>query len=626
MAKFIPDYLYVSRRLMELKLRFTPIQTIVGELEALRYFENKPSLTDDESLQGYNIHVGLFSELVENVKAALTSNKPKARWKNHRHSEEGKKNASKRAKFWNAYIEWASNPVPYLSEIVDAQSGLTYGIWKIGKSKWDAELKQRKGEDDTEYLDRARGLKRKSGPPIANVTVHPNAFYYEIGPGQKLSETFEESYKPMMDVYNQYGSKYVATSDGKVFEDSDVDGEQIQSTSGIPNEITRPMPDGFDASTTILVTEYWNPDVYQVYINGSLVHQEVNPSVMYILVPGRTSSSKDPSKYAVSIGEILRHNEPVLDRMLSRLAEATDLIVRKRNTIEFDAGYTPPMEQTKDGNMVPKTYHFRADGADSLPEGARVVDPFAGVDKVFSALPVVELFMQVMARHSINPIFKGIPAGASGSGYRDNSLYQMARSQFNYLTIALQFAGVQAMEFYEWLLVNKIKQEIWVGELSLTPEDIKDWPCTIEFIVEPELPQNNIAQGTYLDRMHSQGHVTRERVQLEGLGIEHPEEEQFQRDLEDLFEMSKPMVFQDVLQFVFGGSPVQNQDGQGLVQKDGSTPLTSPGRGPGGMQQVMSQKSDGGGRGLGRELGGYATQGRERQQPGSTPQVGIPGA
>lgn len=626
-GKFIPDWLYVERRLRELKVRFTPIQQIVTELEQLRYFEDKPDLGGDEALQGFKIHVGLFSELVENVKAALTSTTPKVRLKNHRASQEGQVNASKREKFWNEYLEWASNPTPYLGEVVDAQTGLTYGIWKIGKTKWDDELKKKKGEGEKDYLERARALKKKWGPPIANITVHPNGFYYEIGVGGRLSECFEETYKPMLDVYNQYGSKYLATSDGKTYnETEDVDGEAVPMLQGIPNETVRPMPDGFDATTTVLITEYWNPYVYQVYINNTMVHQEKDPSVLYILVPGRTSSSKDPSKYSVSIGEILRHNEPVLNRMFTRLAEATDLTVRKRNTIEFDAGYTPPMAQGPNGNMVPKTYQFKADAADALPEGARVVDPFAGVDKVFGALPVLELFMQIMARHSVNPIFKGIPAGASGSGYRDNSLYQMARSQFEYLVISLRYAGRIAVEFMEWLLVNKIKQEIWVGEQCLTPEDIKDWPCTIEFIVDPALPQNDIAEGTYLDRMHSQGHVTRKRVQEQGLGIEQPEEEQYARDLEDLFEMSKPMVWQDVLSFVYGGSQVTNQDGQGLVKSDGQSPLTSQGRGPGGAAQLFSQKGDGAGRGMGRELGGYSTQGRERQQPGSTPAVGLPPA
>ena len=38
---------------------------------------------------------------------------------------------------------------------------------------------------------------------------------------------------------------------------------------------------------------------------------------------GRTSSSKDPDKLGVSVAEIMRHNEPTLDRTLTRVAEAS---------------------------------------------------------------------------------------------------------------------------------------------------------------------------------------------------------------------------------------------------------------------------------------------------------------
>ncbi|KKK62899.1 hypothetical protein LCGC14_2999720, partial [marine sediment metagenome] len=348
---------------------------------------------------------------------------------------------------------------------------------------------------------------------------------------------------------------------------------------------------GLSEATMVLVTEYRrermpsSKGVYQVYVNGRLVYQEVgDPSVQYFMCLGRTTSSKDPDKTGISVAEAFRHNEPLINRALTRMGEAVELLVRKRLTLEVPDDFQPETVTGEDNNPVPKTYTFSAEKSTALPAGAKVIDPFANVGDVFGAMPYIQLLMTIMGQHGVSPIFKGEPPGAGGSGYRDNSLYMMAKSQFEYLIESYGDCLVSLIEWMEGQLVTRSRQEIWVGDKSLKPSDVKDWPATIEVDIDPLLPQNLIAEGQFYDRMHTQGHITRRTFLEKGLRMEQPEGEMRARMIQDLQEMMKPALYQDVLQTVGVLPPPQEQlvgpDGQPIQSQNGGNgqvPLGSQG-------------------------------------------------
>lgn len=605
-----PDTTYVFRLYQELRRELEGLHRRIVEVEALRYLEEKIPIPGAEKQSGLEIRVGLTAELIENVKSALTTNLPSVTVRPLRSGDLAQANSSKREKLWRAFIQ---NVLVVLNELADAQSGLGLGILKAAYYPWPTSERRRlKGESDAEYNDRQRALKRQWGLPYKVITIHPLTYFFRLGAGEEIVESIEHSWKSRRQVYEHYNVPDPGT----------VTVERIAASMGQPVEDLRALPYGTSTETMALVTEYWSPQWYQVYLNGQKVHEEENPRVRYFVCKGRTTSSKDPDKWGLSVAEILRHNEPTINLALTRMAEATELIVRKRLTLEVPEGFMSGEELGEDNNPVTKTYKFEPDHATALPAQSRVVDPFSGVENVYAAMPFINLILQLTSQHGVSPLFKGIPPGAVGSGYRDNSLYLMAKSQFQYIIDSFEDCLSRCVSWIEQDLV-RVGQEVWQDELSLTPKDIREFPAILRVSVEPLLPQNVVSLGQFYDRMWAEGHIPRRLVLEKGMREEQPEELVFERMKEDIKEMLKPILFKDVLQTVFPqlaereGAEEPGQGGDGRVQALGGT------QGPGGAQMLLGMLKQARGQGeAGQAMGGYTRQGMERQpptQPGAFP-------
>lgn len=613
-----PDWQYVSRRLNELRWEQQGLHTKIAEIEALRYYERDTNLPPGEQKVGFQVRSGLTDELLENIKAAVLAGMPSIHIKGLRKKQGVEGNNSKREEFWQKYLESLLYPVNIISELADAQL-LGLGVLKAGMSasKWNAQqLKKKRGEDSAEYIDRNTALKKLYGPPIATIDVHPLALYCRPGEGNKIDEVIEHSYKAKRTVVKAYG-----LHDTQTFSNM----EQASMMPGQPDEFIRPLPTGMDTSNYFLVTEYWNPDCYQVYVNQQLVYENPvgeSPKVCYFMAPGRSSSSKDPDKYGLSVAENLRHNEPIIDRQLTRMAEAAELIINKRNTLEVPEGYIPETDATESGDTKPRTWTFTDEYAETLPPGAKIVDPFSGAENVYAAMPFIQLLFQITTQHGPSPLLKGISPGAAGSGYRDNSLYLMAKQQFEYIIASLQECITQLIVWLEWLLVTHIKQEIWIGEYSLQPSDITDWPAEISVELKPSLPQNLLAEGQFWESQRQAGNVSRRYVREHGLNIEQPDEMETEVDLEQLMEQIKPYLMMDAMATVINKGPMANsQQGSGLVGPDGQTPISSTSAPPGGASGLAPNNSTTTNGRAGQQQAGYATGGQPKA-PVTQPGVG----
>jgi len=613
---------YVSRLLEEFQREFEGLHIKMNEIEQLRHYEDPIQLPTGEKSSGLEVRIGATSELIENIKASLTANAPNVVYTTLRTGDPASENTSKRESFWGRFLK---RNAAFRRDLVDAQAGLGVGIIKGVYYPWPKkERKRNKGESDKDYKDRTRALKRKWGPPFRVITIHPLTFYCHRGPENEIIEAIEHAWKSKREVYPAYGLD--TDAELRAYPES-LSAEVVQGVAAIegqPDQNIRPMASGLDTSSMVLVTEYYrakslySKGIYQVYLNGRLVHQEVgDPSCKYFLCIGRTTSSKDPDKLGISVAEGFRHNEPLINRSLTRMGEAVDLLVRKRLTLEVPDTFIPEEVQATGGaegesnDLVPKTYKFSAEKSTTLPPGSKVVDPFEGVDSVFGAMPYIQLLMQIMGQHGVSPIFKGEPPGAAGSGYRDNSLYMMAKSQFEYLIESYSNCLVSLIEWLEEQTVSRARQEIWEGDLSLTPKAIREFPVTINVDIDPLLPQNLIVEGQFYDRMHTQGHITRRTMQEKGLRIDQPEMETRGRWLEDLQEMMKPILYQDVLQTVGVLPPPESQlvgpDGQPVSSTNGNSGNMLGGAGGGDAQANIAQML--------QEMGGRTRQGQPRQPP-----------
>jgi len=590
-----PNWGYVNRLRAEMQRELEGFHLRIKETEELRYLEEPIPLAPQEKRSGVEVRIGLTAELVENVKSALTNNPPKVTLKPLRTGGPAQANSSKREEFWNQVLIWLALA---LLELADGQSGLGIGIIKGSSYPWPKEeRKRKKNESPKDHTDRIRALKRKWGIPYRAITIHPLTFYFRLGAGSEIVECIEHSWKPRRQVLKDYEQP---------LDSLNVTASELAATVGQPEEVIRPLPYGTSTETMALVTEYWSlaDDIYQVYINGNLVHEEEgSPGVHYFVATGRVTSSKDPDKFGFGVAEILRHNEPIINATLTKMAEAADLLVDKRLTIELPEGVGLEMEEEvvrgePTGNVVPKVYKFEKGKAEALPGGAKVRDVFEGVENIYAAMPFLELLLRISGQHGVAPIFKGKSPGAAGSGYRDVSLYAMARSQFAY--ILKSYCNCVA-EFVAWLEEQVLKdgKEVFIGDVSLKPSDIEKWPAIISVTVDPDLPQNIIPMGQFYDRMWAEGHIPSRLVVEKGMKEEQPQGLRRERDLEDMKGMMKPILFNHVLQVVGvlpPTPPAPGGPGGGGVTAVRTPTQVVPGEEPPGAGE-SAQASAGAGRG-----------------------------
>lgn len=617
-----PDASYVTSLLQQRQQQLEGLHRRINEIELLRYGEDSIRLPADQKRTGMEVRVGLTDDLIESVKAAMIANKPKAKVKEMRRGDSAQENSSKRENFWNRFLERMNRPVPTLNRFADSQVGLGLGYLKAVYSPWpirDRERRKYTNEDgsereetEKEYVERLIAQKRVWGPPYATVTPHAMTVYPGIGEGNRVDEVIEHSWRPKVHVFGKYG----LTSEGEIADSTrreslkgkELDGPMVSaieeararamtSTPGQPEEVIKPLAYGSDTSTMVLVTEYWNAECYQVYVNRQLVYEESPPRVAYFMAVGRSTSSNDPDKMGISVAENLRTNEPIINRTMTALMDAVDLQVRKRLTLEVPDGVPDMTEIGADNNPRPKTYTFEPNKATALPSGSKVVDPFAGSEDAYGVMPAIQLLFDIARQHGVAPIVKGMPPGANSSGYRDNSLYLMAKAQFEYIIESFASALTEMIRWLEQQLIAD-EQTWYLDDLELSPSDVEDWPAVIEVTLDPALPQNLIAEGQFYMDAHKEGYGDRRWVYENGFKEEQSDELEKRRLLEMAQDMLIPLVIQDVVNDVIANKPASPETAppsSGLVGPDGQ-PISSgqnplnPGipPGPSGAQQLLA--------------------------------------
>lgn len=637
-----PDATYVTRLLMTLRLQFDGVHRKMDELERLRYFEDTIRLPKGEKQSGIEVRTGMTSDLVENVKASIVASPPVVQLVALVAGENAADSASERAAFWNSWIvKKLGRPFPKLETWLDAAVGMGTGILKaqLGDYPKDDSWFQDVNEPNGTYNNRIKALKELNGPPVDVINTHPLSFFYRRGKNMEIVEAIEHSWKSRTDIFRTFGiqdskdlrnrnigGRYLSPSVEEMMKNG-TDKEVIEAviaTQGQPEQFVRPLPAGTNTATLALVTEYWSPDWYQVYINRTLVYEQENPAVRYFYLTGMSTSSTDIDKVGLSVAEALRHNEPIINRAITRIMEANELLVNKHLTIELPEGSTDGIELDDRGEAVPRKFTFNGEYAEALPAGAKIVDPYDTSHYVFQSMPAIELLMQIMGKQGVAPIFKGIAPGAAGSGYRDNSLYMMAKSRFQYI---IQGYANGITELIRWLEAQAVvhQEDYHFDGYTVKWQDVKSYPCSIEVQINPNLPQNVIAEGEFLSQMHDKKLVPKRYVLTEGLHEDNPEVLEQEVLLDEIKEAMIPALIADVLSSV-GGVPQQTA-GEAAGMPPGGTPpnMNQPPGGPGGAQAAIAEAS----RRAGNQLGGFTTGGQPRNpsvEPGTLPSRAPAGA
>ena len=580
---------YVSKLKTALVQEWRGLHQKFKEVEDLRYFEDRIGLRAEERTSGIEVHMGLVAELIENVKSALTSNQSTPQVTPGIKTPKGKSNSSRRELFWGAWLKSINQPTGVLTRLVDAQA-MGLGILKGSYTPWPAKERERRtGEARDDYLERQEGLKRIWGPPLSVIDIHPLTFYPAMGMRDMPEEILEISWKPRRQVYRALGLED-STSVSTI---TKIEPGLVSATGGFPSSDVRSLPAGMDSSMMLEVTEYWREDCYQIYLgpigsNGP-VYETDAPPVEYFMALGRTTSSRDPDKMSLSVAEFLRNNEPILNRAVTRMFEAADLLVQKRLVAELPEGSLDEFEHTTEGDNQPErtTITLEPGKIKALPPQAKVQDPFTGAEHVYESMGVIQLMMDLAGRHGVAPIFKGITSGAGASGYKDNSLYLMAMSQFFYIRDAYQDCLTNLVRWAERQIVDVIQQKVYMDDFELTAADIADYPASVKVNLEPYLPQSFAMEAQLYDQMHARGHITRRMVVEKGLKEGQPDEIEDERMKEDLKDMLRPILYRDVMTEVGLALPEQTSQevppSSGLLGPDGE-PISSNGGSPQGQR------------------------------------------
>lgn len=637
MTNFVPDATYVTRLLNDLKQDLQGLHERIEESERLRYLEDEIKLGNDEAKSGIEVRIGASAELINNVMGALTSNQPTVRVEGHKDSSKRADNESKREKFLNRFLETRNMDAGTFFRFADSLVANGVAYLKAARVEYPSQprLRRRKpnntfDETEQEHLQRVKALKRMWGPPIEVIDIHPLSVYPRRGQGNRIAELVEHSYKPKSWMYRNYGIEETrdgltrAKLDSRLL-DSKV-AQLARATTGFPDEDIKSLPYGTSTQNLCLCTEYWSPDLHQVYIDRRLVYQEETPHVRYFMGRGQQNSSNDPDKIGFGVAELMRHNEPAINRAITRMLEANELVGR-RPTIELPEGSTDGFEAPdtdQGGELVPRQFRFKADVAEALPAGAKVVNPFQGVEGVYASMPVIQFLMAINGEHGVSPLFKGIPPGTQGSGYRDNSLYMMAKSQLQYLIDAYKGALTELVRWVEAEIVD-MDETVYLGEYELSPKDISDWPATVTVSLEPMIPQNMIAEGTFWDRMWASRHVPRRVVRERGFNEQDPAQLEKEVMLENIREMLMPQLYLDVLQSVQAVQPPGPQGDQaGRETPPEQTDQVNVNTGDTFNNRNGDQARPGAGRDIGRSEGGMTRQGQSREpvrQPAQSPEL-----
>ncbi len=596
---------YIQKLKQQLILEWQGYHQKFVEIEKLRYYEDNIALRDEENQSGIAFRSGLTSELIENVKSALTSNKPVVSIVPGKKTPSRESNASRREKFWNQWLTHINRPVNVMSRLVDAQA-MGIGILKASYFP-EPERSRRVGERRDDYLERQEAQKRVWGPPFKVTDIHPLTYFPSLGAGNIPEEVIEISYKSRRVVM-----KNLKNDDGVALAQEEIDVDEIAAASGYPSTHVQGLPSGVNTDTLVEVTTYWNEDEYQIFIDGvsegsGPVYSTDDPPIKYFMALGRTTSSRDPDKLSLSIAEYLRHNEPIINRTLTRMAEAAELIVQKRLALELAEGSFDDFTETAEGDNEPARTIIELEPGKlkAIPAGSRIQDPFAGVERVYDAMGLVTLAMDLAGRHGVSPIFKGVSSGSGASGYKDNSLYLMALSQFLYVRDSYQDALKELVQWAEYTLAYTVKTDIFLDDFQLSVSDITDFPAKVEVNLEPFLPQDTFRETQLMDQLASRGIVPRRKVLTDGLREGSPEEIEDEVMEEELRALMKPILYRDVLTEVGLKLPEQAGAETGLLDQNGN-PVQSEGA-PGGSP-------------LGQEFSGARSGTRPRapaQEPGT---------
>ena len=133
----------------------------------------------------------------------------------------------------------------------------------------------------------------------------------------------------------------------------------------------------------------------------------------------------------------------------------------------------------------------------------------------------------------------GVPSAMEGnfspnrvSGYAFSEMLNVSKTKYTTIIRNAAFAFEEMIKFLWWLVENRIGEDVFIwgaktedeeGWLDISPKDVGNY-FNVKVILEPLLPEDDIAQGQHAAAMVGNGLWSKKYARENKMGISSPEE------------------------------------------------------------------------------------------------------
>ena len=373
-------------------------------------------------------------------------------------------------------------------------------------------------EVSEEYDEKITNFKTGAPLPFSLKVIDPLS-YFPFKSDRGLEEVLEVTTRPKIYLAKRYNLRK-------------------DSAGKLVLKIGKSQPGGRNTPNTNLqgtsqYVEHWTADDVCYFVDGTLVDykQHKYGRVPYFPALGTQTSSSEPDKEGLSVGHGLINLLPALDTLLtmktnSAFLQAYPAFKRIRELGAANSALTGEDEdgQTESMEFEPGHFYEGAPGEDIMP----IEIPSVGQD----VNQTIEILLGIISKVGVPSAMEGNFSPNRVSGYAFSEMLNVSKTKYTTIIRNASFAFEEMIKFLWWLVENRIGEEISIwgetekdeeGWLDITPKDVGNY-FNVKVVLEPLLPEDDIAQGQHAAAMVGQGLWSKKYARENKMGISSPEE------------------------------------------------------------------------------------------------------
>lgn len=350
---------------------------------------------------------------------------------------------------------------------------------------------------------------------------------------------------------------------------------------------------GDDASESVLTMRYYDREWYAYIVGGKFVdgpRRHKMPGVPVFITLMMVTSSPNLHERVQGVTWGMADMELAINDLMTIDLDVRGATARPKPVVISDGKVD--RAAVMDGEK-PKTLDLSSDLVPYLKPGQTLKDAFEFL-RPRSSVDLIGQMLGFWQRSGLNPIAQGESPGSDPAGYTVNSLTQAAQSQYEVGLDNFAMTLAAIVDFARRVVRDTISDKVSLAApmessqsanaewLELSPSDVDEAAAIV--IIDPLSDANKIAKRQSLSQANKEGYVSRRRVQVEGYGIDDPDQEDDQLAIDAADSDLLAMAVEEAKAQIFGrqappppgpgGPGAPGAPPTGLVDKNGA-PLSS---------------------------------------------------